>query len=174
MPLCHESQSVPQGLPPSYETVMASERAFLSKYTEACRSKRCCKHSPDGTESERQLCVANIPIESETVIMDLRNPRTHEINDLFAYRKCYKTTSTIMAILWNYTTALKKTRTRKMEIFAMNAGESGTLPTLIFIENEKLNYNFNFAEFLVLVKRITRMKPMTTSALRQHLHRSST
>lgn len=100
MPLCHEAQTATQGLPPSYETVMASEKAFLSKYTEACRSKRCCKHSSDGTESERQACVASTSTESETVIiMDRIVSLNHETNDLYIDRYLCTMIWMTMAIL---------------------------------------------------------------------------
>lgn len=81
MPLCHESQSVPQGLPPSYETVMASEKAFLNKYTEAFRTKRCCKHPTDGTENERQACVATVATEHDMVIeIETQVDRVHNVS----------------------------------------------------------------------------------------------
>lgn len=49
VPLCEPT--IAQGvlyqanLPPSYEDVMASEKAMLSKYVKMCKSHTCCEHS---------------------------------------------------------------------------------------------------------------------------------
>lgn len=43
-PLC-ETQSAQSVLPPSYEDVMAAEKAILKKYAKICTSTKCCEHS---------------------------------------------------------------------------------------------------------------------------------
>ena len=44
-PLC-ETQSAHQSvLPPSYDDVMAAEKAILKKYAKICTSTKCCEHS---------------------------------------------------------------------------------------------------------------------------------
>lgn len=43
-PLC-DTQSAQGVLPPSYENVMAAEKAILEKYAKICTSTTCCEHS---------------------------------------------------------------------------------------------------------------------------------
>lgn len=43
-PLC-ETQSGQSVLPPSYDDLMAAEKAMLKKYTKTCTSTKCCEHT---------------------------------------------------------------------------------------------------------------------------------
>ncbi|XP_031617703.1 uncharacterized protein LOC116337362 [Contarinia nasturtii] len=43
-PLC-DTQSAQSVLPPSYDDVMAAEKAILNKYAKMCTSTKCCEHS---------------------------------------------------------------------------------------------------------------------------------
>lgn len=56
VPLCTDSQSQIHGLPPSYDTVMASEKRFLEKYGDLFRSKKCCHHMQKATSTVNEQC----------------------------------------------------------------------------------------------------------------------
>lgn len=76
-PLC-ETQSAQSVLPPSYEDVMAAEKAILKKYAKMCTSTKCCEHS----QLNRSSNPEQSPTDSVhvTEVSSSENPTTDDDN----------------------------------------------------------------------------------------------
>ncbi|XP_055315470.1 uncharacterized protein LOC129575624 isoform X2 [Sitodiplosis mosellana] len=75
-PLC-ETQSAQSVLPPSYEDVMAAEKAILKKYAKICTSTKCCEHS----QLNRSSNPEQSPTDSAHIVESPReNPMTDDVN----------------------------------------------------------------------------------------------
>lgn len=74
-PLC-EAQAAQNVLPPSYDDVMAAEKAILNKYAKICTATKCCEHSELHRSNGQQS-----PIDSGTIGDGTAEQPAHECDD---------------------------------------------------------------------------------------------